>query len=107
MFAGILGIGESSSGLNDHLSTQGIPVQLRRILGRKDFDAFSGDDDGIGFRLHVLAERAENGVILEKMRQGLCVGQIIYRHKFDVVPMQTCPDYISTDPAEAIDTNLY
>jgi hypothetical protein len=39
--------------------------------------------------------------------QGLGVGQIVDSDKFDIRPMQTCPDDVPADAAKAVDRYFY
>ena len=54
--------------------------------------------------LDLFVKGAENGIVLQKMRQGLGVGKIVNGDEFDVVAMQTRADHISADAAEAVDS---
>jgi len=54
---------------------------------------------GDGFR-----QGAEHGIVFEQVRQRFGVGQVIDRHEFDVVVMQTRTNDVPADPAEAINT---
>ena len=45
----------------------------------------------------------EHGVVLQQVRQGLRVGEVVDRHEFHVIAAQTGTDDIPADAAEAID----
>jgi DNA-directed RNA polymerase subunit K/omega len=54
-----------------------------------------------------MGELAKNGIPFQKMRQRLCVRKIIDRYNLDVLIALRRAEYISTDPAEPVDTNFY
>jgi hypothetical protein len=58
-------------------------------------------------RPDIFLQSSQHGIILEQVRQRFGVRQIVHRYEFDIAPVQGRPDHISTDTAEAIDTNLY
>ena len=41
------------------------------------------------------------------MRESLGIGEVVYRDEFDVVPVQTRPDNIPANAAEAVNTYFY
>ena len=52
----------------------------------------------------VSGKGAEHRIVLEQVRKRLGVGQVVDRHEFDVVVMQTRTNDVPADPAEAINT---
>jgi hypothetical protein len=50
---------------------------------------------------------AEHRIVLQQMGQGFGVGQIVDRHEFHVIPVQTRTNDIAANPAEAIDTYFH
>jgi hypothetical protein len=56
--------------------------------------------------LNLFVEGAENGIVLQKVSEGLGVGEIVNGHKFDVVAMKPGAHNISSDAAETVDSNF-
>ena len=53
--------------------------------------------------LNLAGKDAVNRVILEEMRQGRSICQIINRHELDMLVLTRCPQNHSSDSAETID----
>ena len=101
---GFFRVGEKPGGLHHDFRAQGSPVDLRRIFGGENFDLLAAYRDRIGIRGNRFGERSEHGIVLQKVRQSLSVGDIVDRHEFHVVPVQTCTDHIPANAAEAVNT---
>ena len=104
MLGGILGIGEEAGGFDYDLGADAGPIQFRGILGGEDLDRLAADRDRVRVVGNGLRQRSEHGIVLEQVRKSLGVGQVVDRHEFDVVVMQTRTNDIPADPAEAINT---
>ena len=48
----------------------------------------------------------QHGVVLEQMRQRLCIRQVVYRYKVDVGIAERRAKDVTTNAAESIDANL-
>ena len=103
MLGGVLLVGEPAGGFHHDLHAERAPVELGRILHGENLDALSADDDRIAIHLHLFVELAEDGIVLQQVRQRLGVGEIVGGDKFDVGMMQAGADHIAADAAEAVD----
>jgi len=54
-----------------------------------------------------MIEIAENRVVLEKVRERFCVRKIIYGYKINIRIADRGSIDIASDPAKAVDANLY
>ena len=52
-------------------------------------------------------QSAQHGVIFQKVRQRLGVGDIVHCHEIDVGIVQTRADNIAADASETIDSDFY
>jgi hypothetical protein len=101
---GIFRVRKESGGFHHHFRAQRIPVDLRRVLGGENFDLLVADGDRIGIRGDRFGERSEHGIVFQKVRQSLRIGNVIYRHELHIVPVQACTDNIPANAAEAVNT---
>ena len=92
---------------DDDLRADRVPIQFRRILSREDLDLFPGNRDGIGIAGDFLVQRSEHGIVFQQVSQRLCIGEIVHRHEFHVIPVQTRADDVPANAAEAINANFY
>src|SRR5437016_6169953 len=99
-----MGLGETAGGFYDDIGADAGPIDFGGVLGSEDFDLFSADDNDIALYLNVLRELTERGVVLQQVRDGGDVREVVGGDEFDVRVVQPGPDHISTDAAEAVDT---
>src|ERR1700731_3618083 len=102
MLGSIFGLGEAAGGFNNYLNAERTPVDFRGVFNREDSDALSIDNDRIGFHFHISMQLTKRRVVLQQMRQGRSVRQIIGGDEFDFRVMKAGPDDIPPDAAEAI-----
>src|SRR5437879_2325373 len=107
MLAGLMRVGEMTGGFHYDLCADRTPIQLAGISDCENLDRLAADIDGVRFDFDVLLESAENGIVFQQVGQGLRIGQIIDRHEFDILSMQTRSDYIPADAAKAVNSNFY
>jgi hypothetical protein len=72
----------------------------------QDLDFFIIDDDGVFGGLDVLVKTAEHGIIFQKMSERFGVGDVVDREKLDLRVIHGSSKQVSSDPAEAIDTDF-
>ena len=107
VLAGTGGVGEEAGRLDDDVGPDLGPGQVAWIAFREDREALlaldgdltiAGDD--------VLAESAEDAVVLEQVREGLRVGQVVHADDLDVgaAGLEGSVE-VAADAAKAIDTN--
>ena len=81
-------------------SVAGIPLGER-------LDSLAVDDDGVlGELRRRRPSRPEDGVVLEQVREGLVVGEIVDADDFEVGADARAARKKSTDAAEAVDADL-
>ena len=104
MLLGVLGLGETTGGLDDHVHVQVGPGQLGRVTLGQDLDGLVAHTDEVLADLEISLEGAENGVVLEQVRERLGVGEVVDRDDFDVAATSgdRAPE-IAADPTEAVD----
>ena len=100
-------VGEEAGRLDDDVCTDLGPWQHPGIALGEDgeaSDALDGDLTIAGD--DVLAQAAEDAVVLEQVREGLGVRQVVDAHHLDVGPAgQQGPVEVAADAAKAIDSN--
>jgi len=74
MLLGIGAFGEEAGGFDDDIRADGGPIDLGRILGLETFEAFPFHGDGVLGMRDLVRQIAEDGVVLQKVREGLRVG---------------------------------
>src|SRR5262249_25508912 len=104
VLGGVLGISETAGGFDHDVRAHAGPIQLGGILHGENIQALAAYGDGVRGVGHRFGQRAEHGIIFQKMGEGFCVGEVVDRNEFNIVPMQTCTNDITADPAEAINT---
>src|SRR5699024_2050187 len=95
---------ETPVGLADHVDVRVGPRRLGRVTLGQDLDGLGGITDEVLADLEISLEGAENGVVLEQVRERLGVGEVVDRDDFDVAATSgdRAPE-IAADPTEAVD----
>ena len=107
MRAGLGGVGKVTGGFNHDLRAYRCPVELGRVALREDLDLLAIDGDEAFAGGNVVGQVAQDGVVLEQVRQRSRAGEIVYSHKFDVIVAQCCAKYVTANSAKAVDANLH
>ena len=106
MGLGLLGVGEEAGGLDDDLSAYGGPVELRGVALGEDLEGLAVDDDRVRGVLDLVLQVAEDGVVLEQVREGGRGGEVVDSDEFDVGIAQCRAEDVASNAAEAVDSNL-
>ena len=105
VLGGILGIGEKAGGFDDDLGADAGPIAVPPgSLVAKTLIVLPPTVIESASCVTVFVQRSEHGIVLQQVRQRLGIGQVVNRHEFDVVAVQTRTNDIPADPAEAINT---
>jgi hypothetical protein len=96
---------EDAGGLEHDVHAEILPRQLRRILHREDLELVLGHGDPVAGRFHVRLEVAEDRVVLEEMRQGLGVGEIVDGNEVDVRRAQRRAHDVAANAPKPVDTD--
>ncbi len=67
MFPGVIGVGEVAGGLDDDLSSDGIPGQGSRIFFFEDLNDFSVDRNAVSAGGDFVRQVAEDRIVLQQM----------------------------------------
>ena len=100
---GQLGLGELAGGLDDHLRADDSQSSLAGSFSAKTRMLLAVDADGVGGGGDVVRQVAEDGVVLQQMRQCLGVGEVVDRDEFEVLVGERGAQNVAADAAEAVD----
>ena len=78
----------------------------RGIFDLENFEALAFHGDGVFGVGDVVRQVAEDGVVLQKVREGLRVGHVIDGYKLNVFVIERGAHDVASDAAEAVDANL-
>jgi len=77
------------------------------VLGKRPHE-LAVDGDPFLARLHLAGEPAEYGVVLQQMREGGRVDQVVDGHDLDLgIAPTRCAQHAPSDAAEAVDANTH
>src|ERR1700689_1395678 len=106
MFPGVSPLGKNSRGFDDDVRSHTGPVDFAGILYLEHFECLAVDGDCVVRVRDGLRQVAEDGVVLEQMREGLGVRNIVYRDELDVLVIERGAHDVPTDTAKAVDAYL-
>src|ERR1017187_6436079 len=106
MLGGFGTFGEQSGGFDDDVGADTGPIDLGRIFDLEDLDHFAIDADGVFGVGDGVREIAEDRVVFEQVREGGGIGDVVHGDKLDVFVVERGAHDVTTDSAEAVDTNL-
>src|SRR5207247_8101449 len=101
-----LALREEAGGLDHDVDAEIAPGQARGIALGQDLELAPGDGDAPLARTDVLAEGAQDRVVLEQMRHRLRVTKIVRGDDLEVIPtLEVRPKKVPPDPPEPVDPN--
>src|SRR5437667_521428 len=106
MLLGVNTLGEEAGGFDDDMRAYGSPIDFVGILGLENLEALAFDGDGVIGMRHLVVQNAEDGVVLQKVRESLRVGDVVDGDELDVLIVERSTHNVATDAAEAVDANL-
>src|SRR6266699_3106943 len=77
VLVGVGSVGEPAGTLEHEVHAQRLPRELLGLLDRRHFDRLAVDDQRIALRLDGAREPAVDGIVLQEMRERLCVGDVV------------------------------
>ena len=97
---------EPAGRLDHHIHAEVAPRQRGRVALGQHLDRVVPGPDDVAVRRHVQVERAEQGVVLEQVRTGGEVAQVVSRDDLDVgvAGVHRAPE-VTTDTAKTIDSH--
>src|SRR4030095_16651508 len=98
VLGGVVALGEDAGRLDDHVDAQVAPGELGRVALGAGQDPLAGDGDRLVVEGDVPLQAAEGRVVLEQVRQGLVVGQVVHGHDLDVLALGR-PEVVAADAA--------
>src|SRR5206468_1364974 len=82
------------------------PVNRRRVLHFENLECLAVHGNRIFRMRNRVRQIPQNRVVLQKMREGLRVRDVVDRHKLNILVVQRGSDDIPADAAEAVDCYL-
>jgi hypothetical protein len=101
------GVCEEAGGFDDDLCAYAGPVELCRVALGEDLDLLAVDGDEVFAVGDLVFEVAEDGIVLEEMRERGRCGEVVYGDEFDVRVAESGAEDVASDAAEAVDAYLY
>ncbi len=95
--------GEQAGRFDHDVDLEFLPRQLGRIALREHAEGVAVEHDLIALGLDLMLERAVHRVMLEQMREGLGVGDVVDRDDLDLFLVQHRPKSHPADSAETVD----
>src|SRR5216117_2372215 len=100
------GVPEDAGGLHDHVHAELLPRQRRRVLDRAHPDLAPVDEDGLALGGDVGLEVAVDGIVLQEVRQGLGIGEVVDADHLDLaVRLERGAEEDAPDAAESVDAD--
>ena len=106
MLFGVGALGEQAGGFDDDIGADRSPVDFAGVFGLENFEALAFDADGVFGVGNFVGQVAENGVVLQQVREGLGVGDVVDGHKLNVFVVQRGAHDVASDAAKAVDSYL-
>src|ERR1019366_930717 len=107
MFPGFVGVGEPAGGLDDDLSSDGVPGQGGGIFFFEDSDGLAVDRNTVGPGGDFVRQVAEDRVIFEQVGQSLGIGEIVNGDEVEVLVGERGAENIASDASKSIYANFY
>src|SRR5262249_37296901 len=113
VLAGVVGVGEPAGRFDHHVDAELTPGQIRGIPLGHDLDRLVADPDHVTVGRDVLRQVAEHAVVLEQVRHGRDVTEIVRRDDLYVAGglvaaasgrVDGTPE-VAADPAESVDAH--
>src|SRR6266850_342105 len=99
-------LGEKTGGLDDDIRADGGPVNLSRIFRLENLEALPFHGDSVFGVRDGVWKIAEDGVVLQKVRERLGIGDVIDGHELNVLVIERGAHDVASDAAEAVDADL-
>ena len=100
-------VGELSGGLDDHLSSDGVPGQGSGIFFLENFYDLAVDRNTVGAGGDFVRQVAEDRVVLEQVGQSLGIGEIVHGDEVEVLVGERGAENVASDASKSINANFY
>ena len=98
-------VSEAAGRFNDNINIFIAPRQFCWFFDCMNRDCFAVYNELTITRFHTSVKLSMYRIILEKMRQGSCIGKIVNCYKLKILIIVCCPQHHSSDPAKSVDCN--
>ena len=99
-------LGEQACGFHHNLRPHAGPVEFRGVFHFEDLKALPFHADGVVRVGDGVGKVSKDRVVLQQVREGLGIRDVVHRHELDVLVVDGCAHDIAADAAEAVDSNL-
>src|SRR5262249_8783324 len=96
---------EFTGRLDHQLRADRLPVNGRRVFFGKHLDGFAVHADGVTGGPDVVLQVPEDGIVFEQMGQGGWAGEVVDRHKVEVMIVESGTEHVASDAAKAVNAN--
>ncbi len=104
VLGGVVALGEDAGGLDDDVGAQVAPREGGRVALGHRLEGPATHRDGVGGVADLLLEAAQDAVVLQQVRQGRVVGQVVDTDDLDVrALLKERAEVVATDAAKAVD----
>ena len=107
MLLRFVGVGELSSGLDDDLSSDGLPGQDGGIFFLENLNDFAVDGNAVRAGSDLVRQVPEDRVVLEQVSQRLGIGEIVDSDEIDVLVGERGAQNVAPDASKSINANFY
>ena len=104
---GLVGIGEEAGGFDDDLCADGGPVELGGVALGEDLELLAVDGDEVGAVGDLVLEVAQDGVVLEQVRERGRRGDVVDGDDFELGVANCSAEDVASDAAEAVNAYFY
>src|SRR5438552_7204309 len=106
MLFGVNAFGEEAGGFDDDIGSDRSPIDFGGILGLENLEALAFDGNGVIGMRHVVGKISEDGIVLQKVRERVRVGDVVDGDELNVSIVERGAHDVATNAAEAVDANL-
>jgi len=97
---------ELAGRLDDDVDSELLPREPLGVLLGVDLEPVPVNHDRVVVDRDLAVEDAVHGVVLEEVREGLRVGEVVHGDEIEVLVAGDRPENQSTDPPETVDREL-
>src|SRR6202790_1014352 len=107
MLLSVGAFGEETSRFDNDVGSDAGLIDFGGIFYRENLEGLAFNRDRIARVRDVVREIAEDGIVLEQVREGLCVGNVVDGVKLNILVVERGAHNVPPDAAEAVDADLY
>src|SRR6266700_6150202 len=106
VFLRVNALGEEAGRFHNNVRADGRPIDLGGVLHLENLKALTIHGDGVIRVRDVVRQIAEDGVVLQKVREGLRIGDVVDGDKLNVLVVERGAHDVASGAAEAVDADL-